>query len=183
MELKGHPWFLGCQFHPELKSRPLDCHPLFRGLDPRGGAAARGASAGKRSKVRELQIGFVSSRRGQRGRRDLSAAPQLVLIAGPCVIESCEIMPAPRRTARAISRARAGVPIVFKSSFDKANRTSHQLVSRARFGRRPARSWRGSSARPGLPCSPIFMSRRRRRRRPKSSICCRFPRCSRARPI
>src|SRR5208282_4389543 len=32
MELKGHPWFLGGQFHPELKSRPLDCHPLFRGL-------------------------------------------------------------------------------------------------------------------------------------------------------
>ena len=24
MELPGHPWFLGCQFHPELKSRPLD---------------------------------------------------------------------------------------------------------------------------------------------------------------
>jgi CTP synthase len=24
-----HPWFLGCQFHPEFKSRPLDPHPLF----------------------------------------------------------------------------------------------------------------------------------------------------------
>jgi len=24
-----HPWFLGCQFHPEYKSRPLDAHPLF----------------------------------------------------------------------------------------------------------------------------------------------------------
>src|SRR5947207_1500638 len=32
MELPTHPWFLGCQFHPELKSRPLECHPLFRGL-------------------------------------------------------------------------------------------------------------------------------------------------------
>ncbi len=29
-ELKDHPWFLGCQFHPELKSRPHDPHPLFR---------------------------------------------------------------------------------------------------------------------------------------------------------
>jgi CTP synthase len=29
-ELPGHPWFLGCQFHPELKSRPHACHPLFR---------------------------------------------------------------------------------------------------------------------------------------------------------
>jgi CTP synthase len=32
MELPDHPWFLGCQYHPELKSRPLECHPLFRGL-------------------------------------------------------------------------------------------------------------------------------------------------------
>jgi CTP synthase len=28
MELKGHPWFLGCQFHPEFKSKPMDPHPL-----------------------------------------------------------------------------------------------------------------------------------------------------------
>ncbi|MBD5641832.1 MAG: CTP synthase, partial [Desulfovibrio sp.] len=30
MELRDHPWFLGCQFHPEFKSRPLQAHPLFR---------------------------------------------------------------------------------------------------------------------------------------------------------
>ncbi|MGA9750315.1 MAG: CTP synthase [Acidobacteriota bacterium] len=30
VELPGHPWFLGCQFHPEFKSRPLNPHPLFR---------------------------------------------------------------------------------------------------------------------------------------------------------
>jgi len=29
IELPGHPWFLGCQFHPEFKSRPLSPHPLF----------------------------------------------------------------------------------------------------------------------------------------------------------
>lgn len=29
-ELKDHPWFVGCQFHPELKSRALAPHPLFR---------------------------------------------------------------------------------------------------------------------------------------------------------
>lgn len=29
IELKDHPWYLGCQFHPEFKSRPLDPHPLF----------------------------------------------------------------------------------------------------------------------------------------------------------
>ena len=30
VELKEHPWYLGCQFHPEFKSRPMDPHPLFR---------------------------------------------------------------------------------------------------------------------------------------------------------
>ncbi|MFN7944957.1 MAG: CTP synthase [Blastocatellia bacterium] len=29
IELADHPWFLGCQFHPELKSKPLAPHPLF----------------------------------------------------------------------------------------------------------------------------------------------------------
>jgi CTP synthase len=30
VEVKDHPWFLGCQFHPEFKSRPMNPHPLFR---------------------------------------------------------------------------------------------------------------------------------------------------------
>ncbi len=29
VEIKDHPWFLGCQFHPEFKSRPMSPHPLF----------------------------------------------------------------------------------------------------------------------------------------------------------
>lgn len=29
IELKDHPWFLGCQFHPEFKSRPNRAHPIF----------------------------------------------------------------------------------------------------------------------------------------------------------
>jgi CTP synthase len=29
IELKNHPWFVGVQFHPELKSRPFNPHPLF----------------------------------------------------------------------------------------------------------------------------------------------------------
>jgi CTP synthase len=28
IELKNHPWFIGVQYHPELKSRPLSPHPL-----------------------------------------------------------------------------------------------------------------------------------------------------------
>jgi CTP synthase len=30
IELDNHPWFVGCQFHPELKSRATKAHPLFR---------------------------------------------------------------------------------------------------------------------------------------------------------
>ena len=30
VELKDHPWFLGCQFHPEFKSRPNKAHPIFK---------------------------------------------------------------------------------------------------------------------------------------------------------
>ena len=29
VEIRDHPWFLGCQFHPEFKSRPMNPHPLF----------------------------------------------------------------------------------------------------------------------------------------------------------
>jgi len=29
IELKDHPYFVGCQFHPEFKSRPMAAHPLF----------------------------------------------------------------------------------------------------------------------------------------------------------
>lgn len=32
IELRDHPWFVGVQFHPEFKSRPFDCHPLFKGF-------------------------------------------------------------------------------------------------------------------------------------------------------
>jgi CTP synthase len=31
-EFPNHPFFIGCQFHPELKSRPMSPHPLFNGL-------------------------------------------------------------------------------------------------------------------------------------------------------
>ena len=43
VELRDHPWFVACQFHPEFQSTPLAAHPLFRGFV----AAAR--RAGKRA--------------------------------------------------------------------------------------------------------------------------------------
>ena len=32
VELPDHPWFVGCQFHPEFKSNPMQPHPLFSGF-------------------------------------------------------------------------------------------------------------------------------------------------------
>ena len=32
IELADHPWFIGCQFHPEFTSTPRDGHPLFSGF-------------------------------------------------------------------------------------------------------------------------------------------------------
>ncbi len=32
VEIDDHPWFIGVQFHPELKSKPFDAHPLFEGF-------------------------------------------------------------------------------------------------------------------------------------------------------
>jgi CTP synthase len=55
VELSGHPWFVGCQFHPELKSRPMRAHPLFAAFiaaalqhrqRPKGEAAATFVAAG-----------------------------------------------------------------------------------------------------------------------------------------
>jgi CTP synthase len=51
VELPDHPWFLGCQFHPEYRSRPADPHPLFisyirAAVEQKQRTAAASASAG-----------------------------------------------------------------------------------------------------------------------------------------
>ena len=45
VELPAHPWFIGCQFHPELQSRPTRPHPLFAGFGAAAAAAKRRAGA------------------------------------------------------------------------------------------------------------------------------------------
>jgi CTP synthase len=52
IELPDHAWFIGCQFHPELKSRPTRPHPLFAGfigagLKRRGGRGSGDSPAPK----------------------------------------------------------------------------------------------------------------------------------------
>jgi len=48
VELKDHPWFVACQFHPEYRSRPYRAHPLFR--DFIGAAVALGEAAAPSSR-------------------------------------------------------------------------------------------------------------------------------------
>ncbi|MDI6761533.1 MAG: CTP synthase [Thermodesulfobacteriota bacterium] len=57
MELKGHPWFLGCQFHPEFKSKPTDPHPLFRDF------VKASLKRGTKPKVKKVEANKAISRR------------------------------------------------------------------------------------------------------------------------
>jgi len=54
IELIDHPWFLASQFHPEFKSRPLDCHPIFRGFVR--AALAHRAEAKEVPLLKELRV-------------------------------------------------------------------------------------------------------------------------------
>jgi len=45
IELPAHPWFIGCQFHPELQSRPTRPHPLFAGFIAAAATVARRRAA------------------------------------------------------------------------------------------------------------------------------------------
>jgi CTP synthase len=49
IELPNHPWFLGCQFHPEFKSKPVAPHPLFKDF-------VRAARAHKHAKAEGLAL-------------------------------------------------------------------------------------------------------------------------------
>jgi CTP synthase len=57
IEIEDHPWFVGCQFHPEFKSRPTDPHPLFR-------AFIEASVREKRSLFPSLEIENEEKRRG-----------------------------------------------------------------------------------------------------------------------
>ncbi|HUQ46867.1 MAG TPA: CTP synthase [Gemmatimonadaceae bacterium] len=52
IELQTHPWFIGCQFHPELQSRPTRPHPLFAGFVA-AAIDAKSSRAGRKRAVLE----------------------------------------------------------------------------------------------------------------------------------
>ena len=52
IELPDHPWFLGCQFHPEYKSKPLSPHPLFQSFIA---ASLQNQKKRKEARIQQLQ--------------------------------------------------------------------------------------------------------------------------------
>src|SRR5260370_29455892 len=60
VEVGDHPWFLGCQFHPDFKSKPLSAHPLFAAFV---GAASRHASADRVAAAERIPAAVPAAKR------------------------------------------------------------------------------------------------------------------------
>ena len=108
-----HPWFLACQAHPEFLSTPRDGHPLFIGFiraarEHKAQAGGRLLKEATRMKLCGFEVGLDQP---------------FFLIAGPCVIESMQLQLDTAGKLKEIT-GELGIPFIFKSSFDKANRTS-----------------------------------------------------------
>jgi CTP synthase len=76
VEAPEHPWFLGCQFHPEFKSKPLEPHPLFAAFI---GAALQHKK--ERSKTSAAGVGVAAAPESQHAPSETPRAP--VLRAAP----------------------------------------------------------------------------------------------------
>lgn len=61
VEIKDHPWFLGCQFHPEFKSRPTKPHPLFSKFIEAALKHAKGKSKKSTARQQNLKQGKQGS--------------------------------------------------------------------------------------------------------------------------
>ncbi len=145
IELPDHPWFLGCQFHPELKSRPNRPHPLFAGFV---GAALR-----RHNRQRAEQPAAPDGSRRIVTPWSFRDAP--FLIAGPCVVEDGDVVPRIAEALAALS-SRLGIPVCFKASFDKANRARLSGARGPGLERGLRDAGAGASVRPGCRCSPTF---------------------------
>ncbi len=129
IELNNHPYFVGCQFHPEFKSKPFAPAPALRRVRagraraPRRHAApARGR--GEEAPAREERVSAVSRPiRALVGGHEVGDGQPLLLIAGPCVMEGeahalaharkvKALARAPRRPGRLQGQLRQGQPLV-----------------------------------------------------------------------
>jgi len=91
VEAPDHPWFLGCQFHPEFKSKPLEPHPLFAAFI---GAALehKKQNRGQRPPLRvEARSGFARCASGNCVTHLIIASfensePSCSIIASACIL-------------------------------------------------------------------------------------------------
>ena len=126
IELPDHPWFLACQFHPEFTSTPRNGHPLFSGFVS---AAAQHKKIRLSMKLCHFEAGLDQP---------------FFLIAGTCVIESEQMTLDTAGKLKEITDE-LKIPFIYKSSFDKANRSSLQQFSRSRPGKRLADPGKGQT--------------------------------------
>ncbi|MGA7055942.1 MAG: CTP synthase [Terriglobales bacterium] len=64
VEIPGHPYFIGCQFHPEFKSKPLEPHPLFKAFV--GASYAHGQKKKERKNAAEVEMFLRPEKMGRR---------------------------------------------------------------------------------------------------------------------
>ncbi|HKU21923.1 MAG TPA: CTP synthase, partial [Terriglobales bacterium] len=64
VEIPGHPYFLGCQFHPEFKSKPLEPHPLFKAFV--GAAYQHGVQRREQKERTEVELFLRPEKVGRR---------------------------------------------------------------------------------------------------------------------
>ena len=140
IELPDHPWFIGCQFHPELKSRPTRPHPLFAGFI--GAALRRRRGGGAARRPQELaESGALMG---------WSFARTPFLIAGPCVVEPGDVLPAGGRAAGPLG-ADAGRPGLLQGQLRQGQPRPRRVAARARAWTRACARSSGSGATSGLP--------------------------------
>ena len=64
VEIPGHPFFIGCQFHPEFKSKPLEPHPLFKAFV--GAAYEHGKKRKEQKEAAEVEMFLRPEKVGRR---------------------------------------------------------------------------------------------------------------------
>ena len=183
---EDHPWFLGCQFHPELKSKPFACHPLFkdfiraaRAHRGRAGRGERGRGRAARSEPASGETRLSAASAPSRSRpatRSAGGAPPALLRralrhrVARALARHGEASEGDRRGDRRADRLqvllRQGQPLL------------EGLVPRPRARGGPRHPRRRSRPRRGCPSSPTSTSRRRRRPRRRSSTSSRSRRSS-----
>jgi len=64
VEIPGHPFFIGCQFHPEFKSKPLEPHPLFKAFT--GASYEHGQKRKEQKGAAEVEMFLRPEKMGRR---------------------------------------------------------------------------------------------------------------------